>query len=265
MMAAAALAVTGDTELARQQGRQQLRELVRLVDPSKGVSGDQWVLAASTLYPGDKMVDFEKFVTECAGPNPSSPLLVGVAQRFAETGPDWYDKAFDFGTRALQAAANDEDRFAAYRLLGNIEYRRRNMTKAVENYEKALALQPDDLLLLNNVAYLEAAELGKVSEAIERARRALAVNPVNADLMDTLGYSLTKKGDYPEAIGLLRRASRIQANPTTYAHLALAQWKGGFREDATASLTRAKALRPDSEAQREINLVEREMNGRTDG
>ena len=265
MMAAASLAATGETEIARQQGRQQLRELVQLVDTSKGVSGDQWVLAASTLYPGDKLADFDKFVTECAGPTPSSALLVGVAQRFGETGPQWYDKSFEAATRALQAATNDQDRFAAYRMLGNIEYRRRNMAKAAENYEQALALQPDDLLLLNNVAYLEAAVLDKVPQAIERARRALAVNPVNVDLMDTLGYALTKKGEYPEAIGLLRRASRVQANPTTFAHLAMAQLKGGFREDAIASLTRAKALKPDEDAQREIDAVDRELNGSTGG
>lgn len=265
MMAAASLAATGDTEIARQQGRQQLRELVRAIDPSKGVSGDQWVLAASTLYPGDKMADFDKFVVECAGANPSTPLLVGVAARFGETGPQWYEKAFDFATRALAAATNDQERFAAYRMLGNIEYQRRNMAKAAEHYEKALALQPDDLLLLNNVAYLEAAVLDKVPQAVERARRALALNPVNADLMDTLGFALTKKGEYPEAIGLLRRASRVQASATTYAHLAMAQLKGGFRDDAIASLTRAKALRPDADAQREIDAVERELNGSTGG
>jgi len=265
MMAAASLAATGDTEIARQQGRQQLRECVRLIDPSKGVSGDQWVLAASTLYPGDKMTDFDKFVTECAGATPSSALLVGVAQRFGETGPQWYDKSFEVATRALQAATNDQERFAAYRMLGNIEYRRRNMTKAAEHFEQALALQPDDLLLLNNVAYLEAAVLNKVPQAIERARRALAVNPVNADLMDTLGYALTQKGEYPEAIGLLRRASRVQANPMTYAHLAMAQLKAGFREDAVASLTRAKALKPEEDAQREIDAVDRALNGSTGG
>jgi Tfp pilus assembly protein PilF len=139
------------------------------------------------------------------------------------------------------------------------------MAKAAEHYEKALALQPDDLLLLNNVAYLEAAVLDKVPQAVERARRALALNPVNADLMDTLGFALTKKGEYPEAIGLLRRASRVQASATTYAHLAMAQLKGGFRDDAIASLTRAKALRPDADAQREIDAVERELNGSTGG
>jgi len=265
MMAAASLAATGETEIAREQGRQQLRDLVRLIDPSKGVSGDQWVLAASTLYPGEKMAEFDKFVAECAGTSPSSTLLVGVAQRFGETSPQWYDKAFDFATRALQAATNDEERFAAYRMLGNVEYRRNNMLKAAEYFEQALALKPDDLLLLNNVAYLEAAVLNKVPEAIERARRALAVNPVNADLMDTLGYALTQKGEYPEAIGLLRRASRVQANPTTYAHLAMAQLKGGFREDAIASLTRAKALKPDADAQRAIDAVDRELGGSATG
>lgn len=265
MMAAASLAATGDSEIARQQGRQQLRDLTRLVDPTKGVTGDQWALAASMLYPGDKMADFDKFVAESAGPTPSSALLVGVAQRFGEAGSRWYDKSFDFATRALQAASNDQERFLAYRMLGNIEFRRRNMQKAAEYFEQALALQPDDLLLMNNVAYLEAAELDKVSQAIERARRALAVSPVNADLMDTLGYALTKKGEYPEAIGLLRRASRVQASPTTYAHLAMAQLKGGFREDAIASLTRAKALKPDEDAQRAIDEVDRELNGSTGG
>jgi uncharacterized protein HemY len=93
----------------------------------------------------------------------------------------------------------------------------------------------------------------------------LAVNPVNVDLMDTLGYALAKKGEYPEAIGLLRRASRVQANPTTFAHLAMAQLRGGFREDAIASLTRAKALKPDEDAQREIDAIDRELNGSTGG
>ena len=58
----------------------------------------------------------------------------------------------------------------------------------------------------------------------------------------------------------MRRSTRTQPTAMAYAHLAEALILSGRNEEALGSLERAKALRPDAEAQEQIDVVTKSLD-----
>ena len=257
MVGAAAIAGYADSDRQRTQGMVQLRDMYKLVETSKGELTDPWFLSVSTLFPFDKTADLEKFVLEASSNKPDSALCRALAQRYLESGPTGFAKGREYADRALALGQDDADKFNALRILGGLEYRLGNFAGAANAFERSVALVPTDMASLNNLAYIEARDLNKAAQGAARARKALVDYPASADLMDTLGYSLTKLGEFPEAITLLRRAGRIQPSAMTFAHLAAAQLGAGRPAEAVVALKRAKAFPADTEAAAEIAGVEK--------
>ena len=162
-------------------------------------------------------------------------------------------------------ATDDDDRFFALLVLGGIQFNANDVAESAETFAKALKIHPEDITTINNLAFIEASDPSKVTNAIERSRAALAVDIANVDLMDTLGYALTKANQLPEAITHLMRASRLRPSAGIYAHLAAAQLAAGRTSEAEESLRRAKLLKPNADAQRDIDAVQRTMDTATTG
>lgn len=255
MIAAASIAGTAETESQRNQGIIQLREIYKAVEKSNGALTDPWILAVSALYPPKTSEKFEPFVLDACGNKPDSSLNRALAQQYIDVGPSGFPKARQYAIRALESAANEEDKLNALRVVAGVEYKQGNYAEAAKLFEQALAIRPDDLPIINNVAYLEAGNLKTVPQAIERARKAAAVNPINPDLMDTLGFALMRAGELPEAVHLLRRSARLQPTAMVYAHLAEALQLSGRSDEAKASLKIAVGLKPDAEAQEAIDKI----------
>ena len=260
MIGAAAIAGTAVSEAQKNQGILQLREMYKLVEPTKGSLTDPWILAARCLFPPETSQKLEPFVLEACGNKPDSPLCRALAQTFLDAGSSGTAKALEYSKRALELATTDDEKFNAIRILGGAEYKSGNFVEAGKWFEQSLAIRQDDMAAINNLAYIEAKFLNKVPQAIERARNAFVTNPANADLMDTLGYCLMKSGQVPEALSLMRRSTRTQPTAMAYAHLAEALILSGRNEEALGSLERAKALRPDAEAQEQIDVVTKSLD-----
>jgi tetratricopeptide (TPR) repeat protein len=56
-------------------------------------------------------------------------------------------------------------------------------------------------------------------EGSELLRRAMAIEPDNADVLYALGLYLVRKHDYPEALDLLRRAHELMPDNARYAYV----------------------------------------------
>ncbi|GAA0854204.1 XrtA/PEP-CTERM system TPR-repeat protein PrsT [Aliiglaciecola litoralis] len=72
-------------------------------------------------------------------------------------------------------------------------------SKAIATYEKTLKLNPNNFVVLNNLAYLYIQE-GRLKEAETYARQAVDLRPDNADAVDTLAQALMKQQKYDEAL-----------------------------------------------------------------
>ncbi|RNC67196.1 MAG: PEP-CTERM system TPR-repeat protein PrsT [Desulfuromonadales bacterium] len=130
--------------------------------------------------------------------------------------------------------------------------------EAVVFYQQALKQQPDNVLTLNNLAFLYADGFGSKSEAVVLADKAFRLQPNNPSIMDTYGYTLLKSGKKGEALKLFEKAaSLLPNNPSIHYHLGLAYRESGDKTKAVASVQKSLQLGdfPEAPAARTL-LVE---------
>ncbi|MCX5896796.1 MAG: M48 family metalloprotease, partial [Proteobacteria bacterium] len=112
-----------------------------------------------------------------------------------------------------KVASNPENTLYVFSL-GNVYYEQGNLKKAEACFHKALALNPDDPEILNNLAWLYATaqdkELYQPNKALELSQRAADLAP-KPHILDTLGESYFINGQYEEAVRALELA--IAARP----------------------------------------------------
>lgn len=112
-------------------------------------------------------------------------------------------------------------------------------------YERILAVRPDDLDSLRSLAAVEA-RTGRVGRAVALLERALALGPRDAPTASTLGALLLSNGRTDEAVPLLERAVRLQPD-LAQAHSALgaARYQRGQIDEAAGSLETSLSLAPN--------------------
>ena len=93
--------------------------------------------------------------------------------------------------------------------LGTVYYATGQLEKAAEHYEQAIAIKPDAVEALNNLAYLYIEQNRKLSEALNMAKTAVRLEPNNASYIDTLGWAYYRSGELDTALTLLLKAAQI--------------------------------------------------------
>lgn len=83
----------------------------------------------------------------------------------------------------------------------------RDFESAAERYRRVLELQPKNVFAMNNLAYRLATD-NKAAEALPLARRAAALAPQEARILDTLGWTHHLLGNDVEAARILADAIR---------------------------------------------------------
>jgi putative PEP-CTERM system TPR-repeat lipoprotein len=118
---------------------------------------------------------------------------------------------------------------------------RKDHPAATAQYRAILAVNPDNTVALNNLAWL-LSEAGD-PKAREYAERAYQLAPFNANVVDTLGWTLFRTGDTARGTQLLRLANNLAPNePEIRMHLAQALMKSGDKDGAKRALGPLLAL-----------------------
>jgi putative PEP-CTERM system TPR-repeat lipoprotein len=124
--------------------------------------------------------------------------------------------------------------------LAVIQERVKNFAAASDAYEKLLTVAPRFFVALNNLAVLYSERLGKLDRAAELAAKAREVAPNEPHTADTLGWILYKKGDYGNALKLLREsAGKLPGQPEAQYHVGMAHYMLGEEELARPALQKA--------------------------
>jgi tetratricopeptide (TPR) repeat protein len=125
-------------------------------------------------------------------------------------------------------------------------------------YERALKLDPNNSLLLNNFGYSLSVRGTRLDEALAMAQRALENQPENGAYLDTVGWIYFKLGDYPKAVEYIRRALEIRPDHVeVMGHLGEVYGTMGQTEEAIHVLNHALTLEPDnSEIQQLLDRLE---------
>jgi cellulose synthase operon protein C len=120
--------------------------------------------------------------------------------------------------------------------LGNDDINAHHYDEAQKEFEFVLSKRPQDVVALNDLAWLY--QRAKDPQARAFAERAYVLQPNSAQTADTLGWILVQQGQPADAIGLLKRASVEQKTDSAIQyHLAVALNDLGHPKEAMALLT----------------------------
>ncbi|GIV11095.1 MAG: hypothetical protein KatS3mg020_0586 [Fimbriimonadales bacterium] len=140
------------------------------------------------------------------------------------------------------------DRAGYYQVLGTLAFLSGRRNEYARWFDKALELDPQNHLAMNDYAYALAESGRDLEKALRLIRRAIAIKSNVGAYHDTHGWVLYKLGRYEEALRELRIA--VQTAPNTADlryHLAAVYAKLGQRDDALVELEKALALQPGHE------------------
>lgn len=140
------------------------------------------------------------------------------------------------------------------RILAQANYLKSNYDESRRYYDRVLELNPNDVLALNNLAFMLGREEGQIDRALSMAQRAVELTAVTtgitavvqrANVLDTLGFVQLKAGDLRGAEQTLRRSIRLYPLAANHAHLAEVLIAQARVSDARQVLKRAKELMQD--------------------
>ncbi len=149
---------------------------------------------------------------------------------------------------------NDSNSIEAMTTLAILLHTIGRSDESVPLYEQVLQLEPDNLIVINNLAWIMCEEQGKFQEALELTQRGLQISPNYIDLIDTRGVAYYRLGEFDKASKDFTTCIELYIDGTLAAissrfHLARAFDKLGQKDKAVEHLTQAldlyQALDPD--------------------
>jgi len=159
-----------------------------------------------------------------------------------------YDEAHRLAREALRASKDPQMRFNHLMALAQCQDAQGDIEPAMQTKQQALAIQSDNVMLNNDVAYGWIDRGIRLKEAESMIRFSLGRAPRQDAYLDTYGWLLYKKGEFAEAYKWLGRAlGPGKGDPVIMDHLGDACWRLGRREEAIARWKRAVELIQDRE------------------
>ena len=126
-------------------------------------------------------------------------------------------------------------------------------SEAIQVYNAAIRLAPNDGVSLNNDAFLLAEHGGDLDQALTRAQRATQLLPKYAEVADTLGWIYLKKNLSDQAIEIFKRNVAQQPSSSTYRyHLGMAWYQKGDKTQAHEALVEALKYNPSAYEKQKI-------------
>ncbi len=151
-----------------------------------------------------------------------------------------YKEAGDQLDKAEALATKPMEKLEVEYIRGEYYDRQKMYDKAEAEYRKALAIDPQNAGVLNNFGYM-LADLGeRLPEALKMIRQAVDLDPQNAAYLDSLGWVYFKSGQYTLAEENLRKAiERTSTDPAILDHLGEVYEKTGDLKLAVAQWERS--------------------------
>jgi tetratricopeptide (TPR) repeat protein len=165
-------------------------------------------------------------------------------------------------------AAKTPSDYGPHLMMGLVYEQMKNYPRASDSYSKVLSLNPNSVLALNNLAYLDAEKLNKLDEGYELAQKAHNLEPNNGRVGDTLAWILYRRKDYQQALALENEAaSKFPDNPEIQFHLGMISYMMGQSDMARAAFEKAAHSATDfpnkDEAQRRLIALQSAEGGKT--
>jgi len=184
------------------------------------------------------------FLTHIDEDGESTPPV--VLERF--TGSDRAANIPEFVPLPADAIAKIKEQFLdAYSFLraGMANERTGNYPAAVKAYERGLAVEPDNVELLNSLGFA-LFQQGKSKEAVVALEKAITVDPKHWKSHNNLALAAIDIGELEVAEAHFRDSLAIKPQPAIYNDLGFVLERQGLSEEATRAYRKAIELDPKS-------------------
>ena len=142
---------------------------------------------------------------------------------------------------------NDKLQEQFYNDLGEATYRLKQYAESDKWYDKAIALDSNNALALNNYAYYLSVRNENLDKAEAMSKRSLDIDSGNASYQDTYGWILFQRGKYTDAAIWVRKALlKDKESPDVNEHFGDILYKLGDTTKAIEFWKRAKSFGSDS-------------------
>ena len=116
--------------------------------------------------------------------------------------------------------------------------------KCIRLYESMLEIDPDNILMMNNLAYVFAEQARELPRARGLAMKVVAAEPTNAGYLDTLGWILFRMEEYEKARDILEKAVVLDSREAEILdHLAEVYLKLGNLQKAEEMRQKSSKLK----------------------
>jgi tetratricopeptide (TPR) repeat protein len=160
-----------------------------------------------------------------------------------------YSQAVTYYDRALSLVGKPEKRHWVYFYARGTSYERlKNWPAAEADLEKALALYPEQPLVLNYLGYSWIDQGRNMKQGMALIEKAVALKPDDGYIVDSLGWAHFKQGNFKEAVRYLERAVELKPDdPVLNDHLGDALWRVGREREAKFQWDQALSLKPEAD------------------
>ena len=119
--------------------------------------------------------------------------------------------------------------------------------ESAELYKRILAIRPDNVIAINNLAWILCEQQGKHQQALQLAMRGLDIAPNYVDLVDTCGVAHYRLRQYDQAVQCFTKCLKLYpdgmpAVTAAYFHLGRALARLAQKEQAMENLKKAVEL-----------------------
>jgi tetratricopeptide (TPR) repeat protein len=144
----------------------------------------------------------------------------------------WKDasRAFD---QAAALAVSPDDKVILYYYRGDAALREKLYDEAELDFRRGLAIDPNNASIENDLGYMYADRGIKLDDAVTMLKKAVATDPQNYAFLDSLAWAYYKQGQYAMAEDYERKAAQRMTNdPTVLDHLGEIEAKNGKLQQA---------------------------------
>ncbi len=202
--------------------------------------------------------EVSKYCTEKLSTNPNSLAANWTMFNLANINAD-YNSGIDYLDKCIEIAGPDTTRGVNYTVKKvetlTLAYEKTSDNKylrqGIADYESLLAKMPNNINVLNNLAYMLAENDERFSDALQYAKQAVEARPNNPSFLDTYAYVLYKNGKLSQAAESVAASlqqyeqSGILAPAEVYEHSGMIKEKLGAKEQALDAYKQALEVGAD--------------------
>jgi tetratricopeptide (TPR) repeat protein len=216
------------------------------IAPSSPLKRNADIQVAADLDALDRTDEAKKRLEPLIAEHPKDTEAILALGNILRARKQFAECADVYGKAIANLAQPEKANWVMFYFRGICYERSKQWPKAETDLKEALALFPDQPLVLNYLGYSWVDQGTKLDEGMNMIRRAVEQRPDDGYIVDSLGWAYFRIGNYDEAVKNLERAVELKPDdPTINDHLGDAYWHVGRVLEAHFQWSHAKDLNPD--------------------